>query len=407
MNISDKSRKKLVLIGRNGAGKTYLLEKVLRDSNAIMLTGDGAPILGREINKVEIDTKRKMYIYNNESQRGIVNNPTEVSIDSKIYKLVIYCNKILGKLNSIDKLSKGQEKLKNMMMALTQYNLNNIKYILFDEPDTYLDEEYLKIIVEVVNIIIESDICVRISTHSPRLLKILNLDISEILLINRLKTPIILSNDKIIEEYNLLAEKMEEFRRQSNVDKTSGLDFKLNMGGNKELIEYFVEQNIKNEKFYRCLFCNTVIIVEGESEIIALEQIKDEIAKSVCVFSANGKAFIPFFVWLFVFFSKEVIVVIDEDNIKKRAYEITLYLKKLDERGEIKLVTHNPDLEGFYEINDDEIATQIGMSDSVKKNNRGWLKIIASYISFKEADKRSKLINHIFQNKEGEKFDFV
>lgn len=408
LNIENNDKNILALIGKNGTGKTFQLEKILNTNNfVIMITGDGAPIISRQINIIKIDDKMENYVYTNEFERGSKSDIRVEKIDNRVKKILNYSRLILGRLTNLKDLSKGQEKLKNIMKVLTEHNLNNIQYILFDEPDTYLDEEYLKIIVELIKKILDANIIVRVATHSSRLLKILNLDISDIMLLNGVYGRVLLSNEIIVENYKKISNEVQKVRQQERIDMTSGIDFKLNLAENKDLLECFIEQNIKDESFYRCLFCSKVFIVEGESDIMALSHIKEEFDSSIGIFCANGKAFIPFFVWLFRSYNKEVIVIIDEDEItQKNAYEITIYLRSLSEIRKISLITHNPDLESYYGIDLDNIANRVDMTNGIKNKNRGWLKIISSYIFFKDNYNMMKLKRHILGDKDNSKYEF-
>ncbi|PFB33650.1 hypothetical protein CN392_17940 [Bacillus cereus] len=99
---------------------------------------------------------------------------------------------------------------------------------------------------------------------------------------------------------------------------------------------------------------NKIVIVERDSDIIALQSIKHKFGNSTDIYSPNGKVYTPFFIRLFLRLNKHLIVIIDDDN-------------------EIHLVLHKPDLEVFYGIDAEVGAQNLGMSRSVRNGNKGFL----------------------------------
>lgn len=203
------------------------------------------------------------------------------------------------------------------MKAFLEYNFNNIKYVFFDEPENFLDEEYLKVVGNLINKLIEKRFIVRIATHNARLLKILDINIENIVLMNY-RTIISVSQNEIIDLYRVAAKEINEIKDRNKMDEDGGIKYKLSLADHLPVLESFIEQNIKSEEFYRCLFCSQIIIVEGDSDVIALKAIKNEFDLSVGIFSSNGKAFIPFFCKLYLKLGKKVVVVIDDDHKSKK-----------------------------------------------------------------------------------------
>ncbi|NSB16794.1 TOPRIM nucleotidyl transferase/hydrolase domain-containing protein [Clostridium beijerinckii] len=414
IDINSDINNLLVLVGQNGAGKTHQLNVALENiENGIMITEDGMPQFSRAINKVNIDEVNMVYLYKNEEKRGTYTNQDEqVRISESAEQIVKYCLKIVNQLSKILNKSKGQEKLDNMMKAFLEYNFNNIKYVFFDEPENFLDEEYLKVVGNLINKLIEKRFIVRIATHNARLLKILDINIENIVLMNY-RTIISVSQNEIIDLYRVAAKEINEIKDRNKMDEDGGIKYKLSLADHLPVLESFIEQNIKSEEFYRCLFCSQIIIVEGDSDVIALKAIKNEFDLSVGIFSSNGKAFIPFFCKLYLKLGKKVVVVIDDDHKSKKnagnlnsSVALTEVLKKYFEDRLIKLVLHEPDLEKFYGINLDKIADEINMSSNVKKRNSGWLKYIASFMFFKTSENKEMLKNHIIGRKDEINYEF-
>ncbi|MCM3079731.1 TOPRIM nucleotidyl transferase/hydrolase domain-containing protein [Brevibacillus invocatus] len=414
--INDYSKQLRFLIGMNGSGKTYALNKALKEQeqHAILVTEDGMPIIPRHLNQVSVNLEKMSYSYTNEASRGQSGRATEEeSISDRVQKIILYCNDIKRKLNLFKKKSKGQEKLFNMMEIFTNYNLNHIRAIYFDEPENFLDEEFLKVIAEFFRLLVDSSFIVRVATHNSRLLNILKVSLEDIIFFNS-HTQFLVSNDEMKELYSLASSEIEEIREANKMLTDASIKYKLDLLNYPQAFDNFVEQSLKSEEFYRCLFYKKVIIVEGNSDIVALSSMKNEFESSIEIFNPNGKAFIPFFVHLFLKLKKEVVVIIDddiseqdEDTSLKHPVAITNLLKDYAAKDDIRLVIHTPDLEGFYNIDLDEIGRNLGMSRSVRNSNRGWCKTLAAFIFFSDEDNKQRLKNHIFGTEKDTYFEFL
>ncbi|MCR8633211.1 TOPRIM nucleotidyl transferase/hydrolase domain-containing protein [Paenibacillus radicis (ex Xue et al. 2023)] len=413
--INDFSKPIRFLVGMNGSGKTYALNEALKeqDQGAFLITEDGMPIIPKHMNKVSVNFQNMLYNYLDEGSRGQSGRETEQEkISDRVLKVISFCDDIMRKLNLFKKKSKGQEKLNNMMSIFTSYNLNNVRIIYFDEPENFLDEEFLKVIAEFFSVLLECNFVVRVATHNSRLLNILKVDLENIIFFNNHSKFNVLE-EEVIELYRITSNKIENMRvEEPNIQVDSSIQYKLNLLNHHQAFDSFIEQNLKSEEFYRCLFYKKVIIVEGDSDITALASLKNDFDNSLEIFNPNGKAFIPFFVQLFLKIRKEVIVIIDgdipileENTSYKHAVAITHYLKVLEARNEIKLVVHDPDLESFYDIDLDQIGRFLGMPSAVR-NKRGWHKTIAAFIFFNDEGNRQRLKNHILGRSEESQFEF-
>ncbi|ATO49870.1 TOPRIM nucleotidyl transferase/hydrolase domain-containing protein [Brevibacillus laterosporus] len=414
--INDNTKSLRFLIGMNGSGKTYALNKALKvhEQHAILVTEDGMPIIPRHMNQVSVNIEKMSYSYTDEASRGQSGRATEEeSISDRVQKVVLYCNDIKRKLNLFKKKSKGQEKLFNMMAIFTNYNLNHIKAVYFDEPENFLDEEFLKVIAEFFRLLVDSSFIVRVATHNSRLLNILMVSLEDIIFFNS-HTQFLVSNDEMKELYGLASSEIEEIREANRIQTDASIKYKLDLLNYPLAFDNFVEQSLKSEEFYRCLFYKKVIIVEGISDIIALSSMKNEFESSIEIFNPNGKAFIPFFVYLFLKLKKEVVVIIDDDipeqdentNLK-HPVAITHLLRKFATMGDIRLVLHTPDLEGFYNIDLVEIGKNLGMSSSVRNSNKGWNKSLAAFIFFSDESNKQRLRNHVFGMEGDTHFEFL
>jgi ABC-type multidrug transport system ATPase subunit len=413
--INDIEKSLKFLVGMNGSGKTHALEEALKETKqkAFLITEDGMPVIPKYLHRVVIDFDRLKYNYADEESRGKIERETEEeSISDRAQNVILYCHDIIGKLNMFKKKSKGQEKLYNMLNIFTNYNLNNLKIVYFDEPENFLDEEFLKVIAEFFGVLIENGFIVRVATHNSRLLNILKVDLEDIIFFHS-HSQIVILNNEINELYRNTSNEIDKIRNKYKMQLDSSIKYKLELLEHSLAFDNFIEQNLKSEEFYRCLFYKQIIIVEGTSDIVALTSMKNEFESSIEFFNPNGKAFIPFFVSLFKKLKKEITVVIDDDlrlneadTTLKHPVAITYYLKQLQETKQINLVVHSPDLEGFYDIDLNKIAEDLGMSNSVKSNNRGWHKTIAAFVFFRETGNMERLKNHILGTEDSSKFEF-
>lgn len=341
--MSDINNEPLMfLVGPNGSGKTYALRQALEEyeDESLLITEDGTPIVPRQKGQVSVDIENEDYFFKDESERG-ANKEGDIKekINSYSLNVIIYCKGVINKLNLINKKSRGQEKLYNMMDILMSYNLNNIKDVYFDEPENFLDEEYLKVIVGLFRELIENGYYIRVATHNSRLLKLMNVNIDNIKFFNKTKQNT-LTLDQLKDMFSNRSKDVEDIRLEENIANEASINYKLNLVNNPKAFNTFIEQGIKNENFYQCLFYKKIIIVEGQSEIAALSSIQSDFDSSIEIFNPNGKAFIPFYTYLFLALGKEVTVIIDDDyshdrELQNHSVAITMSLNKMKDEGEI------------------------------------------------------------------------
>ncbi|MFD1178539.1 TOPRIM nucleotidyl transferase/hydrolase domain-containing protein [Paenibacillus puldeungensis] len=413
--INDFSKPIKFLVGMNGSGKSYALNEALKEQEqwAFLITEDGMPIIPRHMNQVSINLDSMSYNYLDEGSRGQLGRETEEEdISEKAQRVISFCNEIIRKLNLFITKSKGQEKLYNMMSIFTSYNLNHVRVIYFDEPENFLDEEFLKVIADFFDVLINSDYIVRVATHNSRLLNILKVNLEDVIFFHT-HSQFLVAEDEIKEIFQSSSNQIERIREQQRIQTDASIQYKLDLLNHEQAFNSFIEQNLKSEEFYRSLFYKKIIIVEGISDIVALASMKNDFDSSIEIYNPNGKAFIPFFVQLFLKLRKEVIVIIDgdipiqeEDTLLKHPVAITHFLKEFEARNEIKLVIHTPDLEGFYNIDLEQIGGSLGMSNTVRRTNKGWLKFLAAFIFFSEEVNKERLRGHVLGTADENQFQF-
>lgn len=156
--IRDSSSTLFCLVGPNYSGKSFILKNFFENYISVggLLIDENGKVR-RKVNndEVSISSDEKYYVYQDEKQRG--RNPsagvkTDI-IDSsrKIIDIVNKYKKIITNLLQEGKQdSLGISKIMNIIEIFLTTNLNNIDYVLLDEPENSLDDNNLKIVIEFV-----------------------------------------------------------------------------------------------------------------------------------------------------------------------------------------------------------------------------------------------------------------
>jgi predicted ATPase len=398
----------LFFVGPNGAGKSFNLNRLYNNSNnSLYVNEEGQPTFSISKPKVKIDIENKIYHFQNDLKRGterveIVSEQINEGFFPLLHEIfeLQYKNELIKSTKS-----KGQEKFSNLLNIFTEFNFNNLEYICLDEPENFLDEDYIKVISRLILKLAKVGFKVRIATHSVRILTECHASIEQIRILNR------------TEEYKTSIEEIRELMKSTRDDiiKFQNKDYnlgnsiltKLNACDNDKFFQVFISQTIENEDFYKCLFNKTIVLVEGASEIVALKTIKNRFDSSTEYFSPHGKVHMPFFMKLFIALGKKVIVLIDTDiENYKLPWILTEYFKAEKEITNFHLITHEPDLETFYDIPWKEIAEDIGFKI---KELKGELKPMVSMLFFDEAVNQQRLYESIHLDSVGndKKYVFV
>ncbi|KOP30889.1 hypothetical protein ADM98_05455 [Exiguobacterium sp. BMC-KP] len=400
------------LVGSNGSGKTFALKQFFEEnSHSVFINEEGHPSFKITKPSVRIDFESKIYSFQDESRRGEQSvEPQQEEINADFLPLLQEILKLKSKLSLITLKSKGQEKFSNLLNIFTEYNFNNVKCICFDEPENFLDEDYIKEISRIIVMLSKIGLKVKVATHSTRILIECNATMNKIFIVNRFGNHHI--NFEGIRE--MMRETTTDIRSFESRDFTIGSTMlnKLNAYQNEEYLGVLVSQLIESEEFFRCLFNKTIVLVEGASEIIALNTIKNRFATSTQVFTAHGKVYMPFFARLLTYLGKEVIVVIDTDNARhpQLPRAITAYFNNEKEVNNLNLVLHDPDLESFYDIPWSEISARVGYTTvGGDPYLTGELKSIASMLFFNINTNQDRLFETMQQSSspEDDSYDFI
>ncbi|KON69127.1 hypothetical protein AKG34_10255 [Peribacillus butanolivorans] len=382
-------------VGVNGAGKSFNLNKIYSESeNSLYVNEEGLPSFSIRKPRVKIDLENKMYHFIKDSQRGTgeYEEPSSEHIQEK-FLILLYEALELQKKNEVFKnnKSKGQEKFSNLLTIFTDYNFNNLEYICLDEPENFLDEDYIKLIGRLILNLAKVGFKVRVATHSVRILTECRASIEQIIILNR------------AEKYNIDVRAIEELMRNvsdevlkfenKHMQVDSRMKTKLKSYEYPRLFKSLISQTIENEDFYKCLFNKTIILVEGESEVVALKAIKNRFESSTEFFTPHGKVYMPFFAKLFSVLGKEVVVIIDVDTEKQTMpWVLTQYFENERHINDLKLISHQPDFEEYYNIPWREIAEDIGLKNKILT---GELKPLVAMIFFDEIQNQQVLYDNL------------
>lgn len=248
------------VIGLNGTGKTYLLNKI-NDAyfdKSLLINGSGL--------SKENQSRKMLHEQNRGNSNRHINSGALENIDLNKYKV-----------HSKSELSSGQIKLNNIVECIENY-IKNKSIILLDEPDVNLDTKLIVQLIELLKqISTEYNKVIIIVTHNPHLLETINIDIDNIYI--KLNNQCIVNTTKksIYDEYiGIMTEKnvyntLDSIQKY-NDKKKKMMDRAFMRYGGKDF--QFLEQSIDlithYSKFYESIFFRYVILFEGqtESEII-------------------------------------------------------------------------------------------------------------------------------------------
>lgn len=365
--LSVKDYSVRFLIGPNGAGKTYSMKNSLKDheKNSLFISEDGNLEIKMKRNKVITDLKSGVYILVDEKAYGTrgKEKTTTIKIDQRVIPLIKYCEKQIKSFEDMKMKSKGQEKMYNIFNELYRYVLNSIDIIYFDEPENFLDDMGLRKISKLFSLIEDAKIKLVVASHSFSLCSILKVPIEHLIFLNRTninKPPYIVNNmntinRKIVKElYEQESINIEQWRRKNSININGDYKKMLDYYTDDKFFNLYLNDVLYSEQFYRALFYQNIVIVEGSSEkrIVNKLDLNDEL-NSTFFYVAFGKAFVPFFAKLFRCIGKNVKIIIDTDSIPKAhrevrtEYAVTLYLKDTYQND---VIMFDPDLERYFKM---------------------------------------------------------
>jgi len=413
---------RICLIGPNASGKTYTLDKAynFEDIRNKALFFDALGIFRSDISKNRIQIQGNFYVYENEKSRGSSSGELQIeryAITDASGEIISELRRLSMKLKSY-KASSGISKLKNIISELLSHNLNNVRYFFFDEPENHLDDENLKGLVEIFNLIEANGIRIAIATHSTRILELLKIKTDEIYLMQSNGAMINYTYDEIESIFIKTACKLEDdiFKCSPGSDKKT-MKSKINIRG--VVLRQFLSNILNSQEFYRALFYRSVFIAEGMTEKLIMGNMPTEYLQFRNFFFAGGKIFIPFFIELFLLYKVKVLAMYDSDydeNVslqdQKDSYRLSAFLEYCYSENEFVtlIASTKKDLETDYRIDESTLDAFRIDAGNISKNsikNSHFKPYIALYV-FERNSLYGVLMNKI-QARESSvvNFDFV
>lgn len=379
---TSTDRHLFAIVGPNTVGKSYCLNFMHSKSNGESLLIDEEGGYKCNIARSKIKRVDNKYLYDDELNKGKASTESEyVEIESSSREIIAVADDCKRQLN-VKFLSSGSKKLNNILDIILSLNLNNIKIFYFDEPENFLDDQSIKVIQKLFDVLVKNNKAVVFVTHSPRLLEVLRIDIDSIYLLPKMYGDFInLTFEQIKNIYRNTGVQIKTIR----VSKTIGSydNFKILL---PEQLEYlFLQRLLSSQEFYRSLFYNEIFLLEGLTERCVLEESPKLLQYTQNVFYCNGKYQAPFLIKLFVALQKHVIGIFDRDDDKvgELPYEINSYLNRMitEAKGLLSLKFIPQDLESFLGIDDDvyhdilETEYSIGKKEILTKHYKAYVSL--------------------------------
>jgi len=341
------------IVGPNYSGKSYLLNHLFTEigNNALLIDENG---VARSINiKNKVKISGDLYVYEDALSRGrsrVENESYQITVKSK--NIIDQVNQTINSIGR-DKSSMGVRKIINILDALLQHNLNNLKYILIDEPENFLDDLNFKNISNIFKILKDNSLKVIFVTHNPRFLELMKIKTDNLFILTHMHSDIINIHEnsvmKLFNETNL-AISTDQSVCFTNAPKFDRLKFLMP----PKMLSIYLRQFLSSTEYYQSIFYNKVVIVEGKSEKVVIQKNDSlPILMNNFVYS-YGKLFIPFLVKFYQTIGKSIIVLMDNDQSK-------IFYKKLGDYIIQNILLKND----RYHIFDDDLETFLNLGNDV------------------------------------------
>lgn len=376
--IRDSSSTLFCLVGPNYSGKSFILKNFFENYISVggLLIDENGKVR-RKVNndEVSISSDEKYYVYQDEKQRG--RNPsagvkTDI-IDSsrKIIDIVNKYKKIITNLLQEGKHdSLGISKIMNIIEIFLTTNLNNIDYVLLDEPENSLDDNNLKIVIEFVKELTKTKKVV-VVTHSPRLLELMQTEIGDIYKIKNLMGNIVNLSFNDIEQ--IYVQCGGDLKRIKGYESLS-LGDKIQVNATNPYRSIYISNIIKSQDFYRILFYNDVVLMEGKTEEFIIRETKYSQKYTKNVYYMEGKFKSYFLIEFFKNYCNCVYCFIDEDkkdgnNLNNNfSYNInSFFTTKYSDNSKVQIFYFHDNIESELGVNVEEVMIEFAGEEN-KKN---------------------------------------
>lgn len=353
--IKNKDSGIFAIVGPNTVGKSFSLNRIYENGNSHGLFIDEYGNYKCNQIKTKVRIANNKYIYENEERGRANTNQESELINDNSKSIIIEAKKIKDNLNSKYE-SSGSKKIKNMIEILLSLNLNHISVLYIDEPENYLDDKSIKQLKILFDTIISNNKKIVFVTHSPRLLEIVKVSINDIFIIPRLFGEII--NLKYEDIKKCYQETAEGILKCSWASQLNFLDVKVP----GTLTDIYLSKLLSSQDFYRTLFYEDVVLLEGLTEKMILEESYQLMNFSKNAVFCNGKFPASFFINLYKLFHKNIVCIFDSDNDRpgQSCNKINQYIQTLKvDYPNLKIIFVDNNIEDLLDIKDDEIYKDI------------------------------------------------
>lgn len=300
-----------ILIGKNTVGKTYELQQKYNSSrgNSLLIDHNGTC----ERSNIYIDFEQLQY-ESDRRYRGEEETREIELIKPELHEFYKTAKQSYDKVSRIRNKSNGILKLERVLESLIYQNLNNIRNIYIDEPDTYIDSENLINLIQILNLLQNSGVSITVATHSSEFvnqcsLSILNLEIlrGNYLMGTRKKYSI-----SKFEIQEVIKSVYNEFTENDLTQgRKRGLNKIENALGNPVYLDYLI-MGLSRQEVVTALFYEDVYLFEGHSE-----KIINDIAYNNAKFSkipCGGKSLVIIYAYIFEKLGVNITCVVDRDK---------------------------------------------------------------------------------------------
>ena len=403
--IIDSKSNLFCLVGPNASGKTYFLNDLFNSlNNALFFHEDGLVTVSDNRNRIIVHDS--FYLYVNDKERGgrIPTGVEQDSINKESLEIVSFAQSVQRQIDT-KHLSLGTTKLMHILNGFIEYNLNNIDYILLDEPENCLDDRNLKVMVSLVNKLLNNSKTVIMVSHNPRFLELLRISVNDIYVFTK---PFIddirnISFGLVLSVFDNVGSELVQLSEKHPISE----HYKYEFLPNTPFRKHYVDVVLHSYDFYKTLFYPEIIIVEGLTELYLLKSIQTHLSVSNNYYVSNGKYKIPFLISLFSLLCDNVKCFFDtdfkEDGDVSFSNALTDYIKNKFNNTS-KLVFVPTDIESFLGFDMDEVVAGItekpSMTKTQKKNFKNRYKeYLCLHLVTTRNDARQKIINLFAEDK--------
>ena len=392
-----------IFVGANGTGKSYDMQQLftVRDKS-VLFEKNGYCKISSAIKEQRFFTK----LQNTKVVDQEIQTEKEKNLQVKYREAIEYFKGLQEKLQT-KYISSAIAKLLRIIESLLNCNFEEQEVFYFDEPETSLDDSNIKNISKIVQYIMRCKKQVFIVTHSPRLLEVLQPNISQIFLKQKLFGGYLqITEDGVYNLHRETAKKCQEYL--TNPPKW----VQIYIEKPHKFFQLYMNTFMHSHDFYRSLFYNNITLAEGLTEQFIVNSIEELTMTSNCFIFTHGKFNMPFLIQFYQLLGKKVYCVFDSDiyanqeiaNGNKAVEQINQYLEEI--LPPTQRIVFEPNLERELNI-DNKVVKELFTENIEQELNKKTIKelqhkfkpFIAVYGVLIDTTRRQQILNKIDKEK--------